>query len=428
MYNWLKNWNFSQNNTIINYPNGYENKLVTYIGLNEARLYCQWIGKKLPHSYEWQYAAQGNNTQYLYPWGNQQNEGINYPKTNHGRNIIGPEDVDAYSPNGDSMFGVSDLIGNVWQYTDEFYDIHTRSVILRGSSNYYPITNTSFDINWYFPTAFQLNQHGKYFIMDNSWERSGTVGFRCAADSIQPNLTNNKVFNWNGIGNYCVDRNGKNNDNVILCGSIQPPDGYNNLTKIGDIDWVQFGLNDGIKDKWHIIRKLDGMVINNFSVSTGGGNNDDDIYVYDDNINAFYWNDGDISEYQVLTMNNASTYGLYIVPSNNNNDNRGFQFNLENLKAGNVYNIKIYVGVWGISAHLRAKIKTQNNEQYIFEDKTVSALSGITENVLYELIINLSSMSENDIISVLIEWLIQNEAKEEDGNITLQCVAVARLS
>ena len=130
----------------------------------------------------------------------------------------------------------------------------------------------------------------------------------------------------------------------------------------------------------------------------------------------------------VVIINNASTYGLYIVPSNDNNDNRGFQFNLENLKDGNIYKIRIYVGVWGMSGHLRAKVNTTNNEQYIFEDKTVSALSGTTENVMYELIINLSSISENDIISVLIEWLIQNEANEEDGNITLQCVAVEMLS
>ena len=35
-----------------------------------------------------------------------------------------------------SIFGVSSLVGNVWQYTDEFQDDRTRTVILRGSSNY----------------------------------------------------------------------------------------------------------------------------------------------------------------------------------------------------------------------------------------------------------------------------------------------------
>ncbi len=57
----------------------------------------------------------------------------------------GPVEVGKFSPQGDSIFNVSDLIGNVWQFTDEFSDIHTRSVIVRGSANYRP--NSS---KWYF--------------------------------------------------------------------------------------------------------------------------------------------------------------------------------------------------------------------------------------------------------------------------------------
>ena len=39
-------------------------------------------------------------------------------------------------PGGASPFGVQDLVRSVWQYTSEFQDIHTRSVVLRGGSNY----------------------------------------------------------------------------------------------------------------------------------------------------------------------------------------------------------------------------------------------------------------------------------------------------
>ncbi len=31
-----------------------------------------------------------------------------------------------------------DLVGNVWQWTDEYSDEHTRSAILRGGSYYQP--------------------------------------------------------------------------------------------------------------------------------------------------------------------------------------------------------------------------------------------------------------------------------------------------
>eukprot|EP01084_Bolivina_argentea_P290183 498388_1 len=136
-YNYLKNWNYNNTTKTYSFPQGYANKPVTYLGLREARLYCAAQGKRLPHSYEWQYAAQGN-TSYLYPWGNSQQMGTKFPNQQHGRTVPGPEEVDAFAPEGNSMFGVSDLIGNVWQYTDEFIDNHTRSVIVRGSANYRP--------------------------------------------------------------------------------------------------------------------------------------------------------------------------------------------------------------------------------------------------------------------------------------------------
>jgi iron(II)-dependent oxidoreductase len=40
-----------------------------------------------------------------------------------------PADVDAH-PAGASPFGVLDLVGNVWQWTDEYADEHTRSATL----------------------------------------------------------------------------------------------------------------------------------------------------------------------------------------------------------------------------------------------------------------------------------------------------------
>ena len=36
-----------------------------------------------------------------------------------------PADVTAHDAAGGSPFGVLDLVGNVWQYTDEFQDDHT---------------------------------------------------------------------------------------------------------------------------------------------------------------------------------------------------------------------------------------------------------------------------------------------------------------
>ena len=98
-----------------------------------------------------------------------------YPAMPATRNA--PDDVDAH-PKGASQFGVMDLVGNVWQWTDEYVDEHTRAAILRGGNHYQPQGSI-----WYFPQAYRNDQHGKLLLMAPSYDRSGTVGFRCVKDA-----------------------------------------------------------------------------------------------------------------------------------------------------------------------------------------------------------------------------------------------------
>jgi len=154
---------------------GWENKPVTWVSLEDARAYAAWAGKRLPREWEWQYAAQGLDGR-LYPWGNGWDAQA-VPEANRGRTLRAPADVDAH-PRGASPFGVLDLVGNVWQWTDEHEDEHTRAAILRGGSSYLPQTS-----HWYFPQAYRLDQHGKYLLMAPSKDRSGGIGFRCAVDA-----------------------------------------------------------------------------------------------------------------------------------------------------------------------------------------------------------------------------------------------------
>jgi formylglycine-generating enzyme required for sulfatase activity len=153
-------------------PAGWENKPVTWVSLEDARAYAKWAGKRLPHEWEWQYAAQGTDGR-LYPWGTTWNEAA-VPKPDKGRDLTGPDDVSAHAA-GASPFGVMDMVGNVWQWTDEFADLHTRAAILRGGSYYQPQGSI-----WYFPETYKLKEHGKYLLMAPSKDRAGTIGFRCA--------------------------------------------------------------------------------------------------------------------------------------------------------------------------------------------------------------------------------------------------------
>jgi gamma-glutamyl hercynylcysteine S-oxide synthase len=170
--NFLRDW---KNGT---YPDGWANKPVTWVSLEDARAYAQWAGKRLPHEWEWQYAAQGGDENRLYSWGNSW-DAANVPATDKERVLTPPDDVDAHT-GGASPYGVMDLVGNVWQWTDEFVDDHTRGGILRGGSHYQPQGSI-----WYFPQAYRNDQHGKLLLMAPSYDRSGTVGFRCVKDATQ---------------------------------------------------------------------------------------------------------------------------------------------------------------------------------------------------------------------------------------------------
>jgi formylglycine-generating enzyme required for sulfatase activity len=186
--NFLKDW---KNET---YPDGFANKPVTWVSLEDARAYAQWAGKRLPHEWEWQYAAEGKDGR-TYPWGNCDwamttpmggaplctagagSTDAVAPTPDKGRIMAAAADVNAH-PKGASPFGAMDMVGNVWQWTDEYRDEHTRAAILRGGSHYQPQGSM-----WYFPQAYRNNQHGKLLLMAPSHDRSGAVGFRCVKDA-----------------------------------------------------------------------------------------------------------------------------------------------------------------------------------------------------------------------------------------------------
>ena len=63
--------------------------------------------------------------------------------------------------------------------------MHTSRAALRGSSNYQPAGSGG---GWYYPSALELDKQGAYLLMDDSFERAGTVGFRCVQDAAPKQL------------------------------------------------------------------------------------------------------------------------------------------------------------------------------------------------------------------------------------------------
>ena len=159
-----------------NYP-------VVHIAYEDAKAYCKWANRRLPTEAEWESAAQGNYNNAVFPWGDDLNLLNSNANTWQGNFPVRNESIDGFDMIAPvksfpaNSIGIFDMVGNVWEITDDLFNVNYYSEIstetelknLKGASSCYNPSN---------PYEIQYVMKGGSFLCHDSYCASYRISAR----------------------------------------------------------------------------------------------------------------------------------------------------------------------------------------------------------------------------------------------------------
>ena len=147
---------------------GAERYPVTHVSASDAEAFAKWAGKRLPTEDEWEYVARWNDGR-VYPWGSTEPSDRNPMCQSFEASLASnpnqvPKNVPVGSwPDSQSLFGIHDLAGSVWEWTST------------------PLGNLRIQKGGSFLTMVRATR-GSNRLADDTDLLHPDVGFRCVKD------------------------------------------------------------------------------------------------------------------------------------------------------------------------------------------------------------------------------------------------------
>lgn len=111
---------------------------VTQVSWRDANAFAAWVGGRLPTEAEWEQAARGGSTDRRFPWGDEEPDDTNikcniwqgrFPQHNTcADGYMGTAPARSFEPSPEGFYN---LVGNVWEWTQDLFRVRSVSRIAR---------------------------------------------------------------------------------------------------------------------------------------------------------------------------------------------------------------------------------------------------------------------------------------------------------